>query len=213
MEDEVINGSDLWMFMNGVPVGHATNHSLSVKMETRETSNKSSGKFKTRREGRLDVTASCEAMMVYGDIELIRAAITNRNPVKLDFGENLDGALDESKIYATGNFYIVGLDEGAPDQGNATFNVSYEHADSFEFINDGELTVRIAHSNCTTNAGSQGFAAALPLGGTPPYTYLWSDTATTQYITGKAAGKYSVTVTDDDAAEVSAEVIITEPEA
>lgn len=36
----------------------------------------------------------------------------------------------------------------------------------------------------------------VPLGGTTPYTYLWSNGATSQNITGLAGGSYSVTITD-----------------
>jgi len=214
MEQE-ISGTDLFVFMNGVPIAHATNHSLSVKMDTRPTSNKDTGVFKTRGKGRLDATASCEGLAVYGDVELLRTAMVNRTPLSLDFGEQVGGALDESKIYATGNFYLVGLDEGAPDDDNATWNASFEHESGFEYVNEGELSVRIAHSNCTTHEGTEGAAFALPLGGTPPYTYAWTGggSETTQYIVAKAAGSYKVTVTDDDSAEVEATVVIIEPSA
>jgi hypothetical protein len=208
-----INGTDLFVFIDGLVVAHATSHTLSPKMSTRKTTNKDSGIFETKAEGRIEVTASCEGMQVYGDIDILRTKFLARVPVAVDFGEQVEGALDETKIYATGNFYITGLDEGAPDGDNATYNVSFEHSSGFEYVLDGHLTVRIAHSNCTTHDGTQGFAAALPLGGTPPYTYLWTGSATTQYITGKTAGTYSVTVTDDDDATATATVIISEPAA
>ncbi|MFH6987824.1 T9SS type A sorting domain-containing protein [Flavobacterium collinsii] len=44
--------------------------------------------------------------------------------------------------------------------------------------------------------GSNGSATITPTGGTPGYTYLWSTGATTQTITGRIAGTYSVTITD-----------------
>jgi hypothetical protein len=41
-----------------------------------------------------------------------------------------------------------------------------------------------------------GKATAVPFGGTPPYTYLWSNGGTSAQITGLAQGTYTVTVTD-----------------
>jgi len=51
-------------------------------------------------------------------------------------------------------------------------------------------------ANVSCNGGSNGAAGVLPSGGTPGYTYLWSNGATTQIITGISAGTYSVTITD-----------------
>jgi hypothetical protein len=209
-----INGTDLFVFMNGLPVAHATSHTLSVKVETGLSTTGAGGKFVERIALMWDVSASCEGIIVYGDIELLRTAMFTGEPLTLDFGEKAGGVLDESKIYATGNFLLVSLEEGAPDGNNATYSASFEIANGFQYVNDGELTVRAGHSNCTTHAGSQGFAAAFPCGGVPPYTYLWSPgNATTQYIAGKVAGTYTVIVTDDDSNTATVEVVITEPAA
>ncbi|PSJ72839.1 hypothetical protein C7N43_32180 [Sphingobacteriales bacterium UPWRP_1] len=47
--------------------------------------------------------------------------------------------------------------------------------------------------NCGDNTGS---GTVNPSGGVAPYTYLWSNGATTQSITGLSAGQYYVTLTD-----------------
>ena len=49
----------------------------------------------------------------------------------------------------------------------------------------------------SNDRGNGGGATATATGGTTPYSYLWSNTATTASITGVAAGNYTVTVTDD----------------
>ena len=212
-----INGTDLFVFMNGAVIAHATGHTLSPKMATRKTSSKDSGIYETRSSGRLDVTASCDGLQVYGDINLLRAAFAARVPVSLDFGEQVAGSLNQTKIYATGNFLITGLEEGAPDDGNATYNLSFEHSSGFKYVSIGALTVRIAHTNALTRLGTTGSAFAMPNGGTAPYTYLWNDPApaqTSQTCTLMAAGTYTCTVTDSTAVTpltAIATVVISEP--
>ena len=56
-------------------------------------------------------------------------------------------------------------------------------------------------ANATSTAetapdANDGTASAQPSGGTSPYTYLWSNNATNQSISGLMPGTYSVTVTD-----------------
>lgn len=55
-----------------------------------------------------------------------------------------------------------------------------------------------------------GTAGATPAGGTPGYTYLWSDPQgqTTAYATGLAAGNYSVTVTDANGCTAVGTVVV-----
>jgi len=57
--------------------------------------------------------------------------------------------------------------------------------------------------------GTNGNITANPSGGTKPYTYLWSNAATTQSITNVTAGKYFVTVTDSVASTVVDSISIT----
>ncbi len=70
----------------------------------------------------------------------------------------------------------------------------------------------VVDANVSCNGGSNGGATASATGGTAPYTYLWSNAATTASITDVAAGKYNVTITDDNGCTDKASVIITEPE-
>jgi len=62
-----------------------------------------------------------------------------------------------------------------------------------------------AYSNCNQSTGA---AEALPYGGTAPYTYAWSNGATTDSITGLLAGNYAVTVTDANGCSASGGVNI-----
>src|SRR5690606_13083290 len=55
------------------------------------------------------------------------------------------------------------------------------------------ITETVVDATCVAENGSISVTAS---GGTEPYTYLWSNGATTQSITDLAAGSYTVTVTD-----------------
>ena len=59
---------------------------------------------------------------------------------------------------------------------------------------------------------SNGLITASPSGGTAPYTYLWSNGATTQTITNLNAGTYGVTVTDDQSRTATASVTLNQPD-
>ena len=59
------------------------------------------------------------------------------------------------------------------------------------------LNATMTSVNPTNQAGTNGSATATPTSGTSPYTYLWSNSQTTQTATGLSTGvSYSVTITD-----------------
>lgn len=59
-----------------------------------------------------------------------------------------------------------------------------------------ELQINTSTTGETAVGASDGTATASPSGGTPDYTYVWSNNATTATITSLAPGNYTVTVTD-----------------
>ncbi|MFL9844307.1 beta strand repeat-containing protein, partial [Flavobacterium rhizosphaerae] len=69
----------------------------------------------------------------------------------------------------------------------------------------------VVNSNVTCFGGSEGGATVNVTGGVAPYTYLWSNTATTASIGNVAAGTYTVTVTDVNGCTATASATITEP--
>jgi hypothetical protein len=180
MADEVINGTDLFVFMDNVAVAHATSHTLTFKMATRDTSNKDSGIFNTRDVARFDVSASCEGLVVYGataGFEQLIAAMRTRVPVTLDFGQKAAGleTLDAAVWYASGDFVIESFEMGAPDQGNSTYNVTFSHQSGFTFTAAANLTVTGTYVEPLLHDGVTGVAAITHVsGGTGPYTYLWT---------------------------------------
>lgn len=75
------------------------------------------------------------------------------------------------------------------------------------------VSVAAVDSNVSCFSLSDGGATASATGGTAPYTYAWSNLATTASITGLAPGTYSVTVTDATFCIDSTSVTISEPTA
>jgi hypothetical protein len=67
--------------------------------------------------------------------------------------------------------------------------------------------------NVSCNAGNNGSIKALPTAGTAPYSYLWNTGATTQTLSGRPAGTYTVTVTDSKGCTAGASGVVTEPTA
>ncbi|MBL7719539.1 MAG: gliding motility-associated C-terminal domain-containing protein [Flavipsychrobacter sp.] len=71
------------------------------------------------------------------------------------------------------------------------------------------VTTNLQTINC------HGYATAIiscgPMGGTGPYSYLWSNGQTSQTVSGLGGGNYSVTVTDSKGCTYTAYVTLTQP--
>ncbi len=66
-------------------------------------------------------------------------------------------------------------------------------------------------TNVSCNGNNDGAVASTVTGGIPPYTYLWSNNATTTNLTNLTAGSYSVSVSDANNCATSSFATVTEP--
>ena len=81
---------------------------------------------------------------------------------------------------------------------------------SFTLVDPPQLNSSIVSvSNPSTPISNDGFINTAVSGGTPVYTYFWSNTATTQNLTGLNIGSYSFTVTDNNGCTSTSDTTLT----
>ncbi len=120
------------------------------------------------------------------------------------------GAASGSGSSATSPFTVSGLAAGTYD-----FTVSDASGCSASFsalINQPNLLVASATKTDVLCYGESNGSVDLTItGGTPPYTYLWSNSATTQDLLGVPAGTYTVNVTDAKSCTAIASATVGQP--
>ncbi len=118
-----------------------------------------------------------------------------------------------------GEIYMIVITNFANVTGNITFSqTGGSGATDCSIVVPFTLTT--SQTNVSCNGGSDGVASVTVTGGTPNYTYNWSDgfnqgptPATTSNNTGQTAGTYTVTVTDAAGYSLTETVTITQPAA
>ncbi|MCX6258725.1 MAG: SprB repeat-containing protein, partial [Bacteroidia bacterium] len=110
-----------------------------------------------------------------------------------------------------GNYTTNGMSVIASLTGTSSGGSGQNIVQSYTITQPSALSLSIAGVNVTTYGGTNGSANLTVSGGTTPYTYHWSNNATTQNISGLIAGTYIVTVTDANNCNSTSSIIITQP--
>jgi len=119
----ILNGTDLLMYVGSDIIGHATSHTLSVTMSSRDSTTKSSGGWAAKLGGLRSWEASGEGFMAYdasyGYDELLavliaRTAVT----IKLSTEETGD-------TYWTGSALLESIEQSSGVEENVTFSFSF----------------------------------------------------------------------------------------
>ena len=74
-------------------------------------------------------------------------------------------------------------------------------------------SVSISKTDISCNGGNDGSATATPDGGSGPFTYAWSNGASSATVNGLSAGVYTVTVSDGGDCNITASVTVNQPSA
>ena len=82
-----------------------------------------------------------------------------------------------------------------------------------ELTTPSPIALSISATDAACNGVPDGTASVVASGGTPPYTYLWSNNATSASIDNLLSGDYTVTVTDDNGCQESGTVKVDQPTA
>lgn len=146
INDQIINGGDLMLFIDGKSIAFATNHTLSISAETAETSSKDTGGMWVAKAIRkISWTMSTEnlysnegegsnydtlfeAMVSKKSITAVMAIEGNST----DLAEGKLGEVPEGGWTAkaaqgyTGTVVVTSLELNAPNGDNATFTASFE---------------------------------------------------------------------------------------
>ncbi len=73
------------------------------------------------------------------------------------------------------------------------------------------MSYEVNHVDC--NGGNDGSIDLFVSGGVQPYTFAWSNNATTEDISGLTAGTYTVTITDANNCQISDAITVNQPNA
>ncbi len=85
------------------------------------------------------------------------------------------------------------------------------HISDYTITQPPALTLNGYVGNVTIPGGWNGYINLTPGGGTPPYTYHWSNNSANQNLTGLHSGIYYVTLTDVNNCTKTASYLVTEP--
>ena len=112
-----------------------------------------------------------------------------------------NSAQSPTPLFRTGEYQLTVID----NNGNTT-------SDSIALLEPSQLQINnTVIQNVSCNNLRDGSIQLNVSGGTPPYTYLWNNGATTSGLVGVASGNYAVTVTDQNLCTIGQSIRVTEP--
>ncbi|HBS85221.1 MAG: hypothetical protein A2W91_04650 [Bacteroidetes bacterium GWF2_38_335] len=148
------------------------------------------------------VTLSSTAVNCFGGTDGSVSAVATGGTIPYDYNWNSGQTTSSVSGLPAGNYIITVTDDN--------FCTITGNIDVTEPATALSSLVSSA-TNVSCFGGNNGAATVSASGGTPGYTYLWSNSAVTPSVSGLIAGVYSVNVTDLNGCTSTASVTITEP--
>lgn len=106
------------------------------------------------------------------------------------------------KFYACGNAVDASGDESGDNTGTTTLSLTEQTIPTCT-----SPTLATSSTNAACVGSATGSATVTPTGGTTPYTYLWSNGASSQTATNLLPGTYTVTVTEGGGCKTTSNAI------
>lgn len=125
MTADVINGTDIGVYIDGTLIAHATNGTLNVSMSPRDTTSKDAGGWRTILPGLKEWSMDVDALISYDSANKkaddVFTLLSDGTQVELKFSTEVTG----NQRYI-GNAYATNLPITAPTEDNATFSCTFE---------------------------------------------------------------------------------------
>ncbi|MBI4646521.1 MAG: SprB repeat-containing protein [Bacteroidia bacterium] len=161
----------------------------------------------------------CGYAWMLDDVSVYSTGIFNSTDVSCFNGN--DGAIDISVTGGTPSYSYSWSDGNSTEDiaaltaGIYTVTVTDSNGctavDSTEITEPAALILTCIGNDVSCNGFTDGSANLTVSGGTSPYTFIWSNGATTEDLTGISANAYIVTATDANNCSATNTVLITEP--
>jgi len=120
----ILNGTLMALYISGTKVANLTSNGMTFNRPTRETSNKDSGNWVTKKSKRASWGMSGSAFLAfdaaYGWVDLYTAMMSETDVVLMSSTE----VVGDNKFY--GSARIIDLPADFPDDDNSSYNITFE---------------------------------------------------------------------------------------
>jgi hypothetical protein len=124
----------------------------------------------------------------------------------------LDDKDETAQYLSHGNYALNIEDKNGIRLGTYINNILTQERDSIQFMQQPtQLELKFTKGDIFCSQGNNGWAKVYVTGGTPPYTYQWTNGEKTETITGLTTNNYFVKITDSKGCSTQGSVLIEQP--